>query len=77
MFSHSRQSITTQELEEFLKALLRTEGDLYAFKPHEGVIGSAMSVIAEYCDNDMALRAVTKLNGVVVDVSIYSLEGIS
>ncbi|KAI0901799.1 RNA recognition motif 2-domain-containing protein [Annulohypoxylon nitens] len=67
VFSHSRQSITTQELEEFLKALLRTEGDLYAFKPHEGVIGSAMSVIAEYCDNDMALRAVTKLNGVVVD----------
>ncbi|KAI1094580.1 RNA recognition motif 2-domain-containing protein [Rostrohypoxylon terebratum] len=67
VFSHSMQPITTQELEEFLKALLRTEGDLYAFKPHDGVTGSVMSVIAEYCDNDMALRAVTKLNGVVVD----------
>ncbi|KAI1213433.1 RNA recognition motif 2-domain-containing protein [Annulohypoxylon truncatum] len=66
VFSHSMQPITVQQLEEFLKAALRTEGDLYAFKPHEGVTGSAMSGIAEYCDNDMSLRAIAKLNGVVV-----------
>ncbi|KAI0883439.1 RNA recognition motif 2-domain-containing protein [Annulohypoxylon maeteangense] len=66
VFSHSMQPITVQQLEEFLKAALRTEGDLYAFKPHDGVTGSAMSGIAEYCDNEMSLRAVAKLNGVVV-----------
>ncbi|KAI2471666.1 RNA recognition motif 2-domain-containing protein [Annulohypoxylon bovei var. microspora] len=66
VFSHSMQPITAQQLEEFLKAALRTEGDLYAFKPHEGVVGSVMSAIAEYCDNDMSLRAMAKLNSVVV-----------
>ncbi|KAI1454988.1 RNA recognition motif 2-domain-containing protein [Annulohypoxylon moriforme] len=65
VFSHSFQPMTAQQLEEFVKAVLRTEGDLYAFKPHEGVTGSAMSGIAEYCDNDMSLRATAKLNGVV------------
>ncbi|KAI0115002.1 RNA recognition motif 2-domain-containing protein [Daldinia grandis] len=67
VFPHSASTITTQKLESFLKELLETEGDLFAFKIREGVQGSLLSAIVEYCDNDMSLRAVSKFNSVVVE----------
>ncbi|KAI1097269.1 RNA recognition motif 2-domain-containing protein [Jackrogersella minutella] len=67
VFSHLANPVTAQQLEEFVKAALRSEGDLYAFKRHEGVAGSLMSAIVEYCDNDMSLRAASKLNSLLVE----------
>ncbi|KAI1082352.1 RNA recognition motif 2-domain-containing protein [Whalleya microplaca] len=56
----------SQQLEAFLKNLLQSEGDLFAFKVQDGVEGSLMSAVVEYCDNDMSLRAISKFNGVVI-----------
>ncbi|KAL7626686.1 hypothetical protein AAE478_003460 [Parahypoxylon ruwenzoriense] len=68
VFAHSTNTITEpQQLENFLKNLLQSEGDLFAFKTREGVEGSLMSAVVEYCDNDMSLRAVSRFNGVVVN----------
>lgn len=53
-----------------MQAFLAEQGDLFAFKVHgEGVEGSILSAIVEYCDNDTSLRAVSELHGRVVEVS--------
>ncbi|KAI1265087.1 RNA recognition motif 2-domain-containing protein [Xylariaceae sp. FL1019] len=57
------------QLELVLKELLQEEGDLFAFKvdPTTGAEGSLFSAIAEYCDNDVSLRAVSRFNNVVIE----------
>jgi hypothetical protein len=64
------QDIGPNELRSFLQNLLLSEGDLFAFKTQEGgVEGSLLFAVVEYCDNDVSLRAVSNLNGKVVEVS--------
>ncbi|KAI1464745.1 RNA recognition motif 2-domain-containing protein [Daldinia caldariorum] len=67
LFPHLPSRITTLQLESFLKELLQSEGDLFAFKIRDGVQGSLISALVEYCDNDMSLRAVSKFNNAVVE----------
>ncbi|KAI0840640.1 RNA recognition motif 2-domain-containing protein [Hypoxylon sp. FL0890] len=66
VFPHSTNPMTVSQIEGIVKMVLRSEGDLYAFKLHDGAEGSLMSAIAEFCDNDMSLRAVSKFNSVVM-----------
>ncbi|KAI4603421.1 hypothetical protein KJ359_003231 [Pestalotiopsis sp. 9143b] len=55
------------QLVNFMQEVLGEQGDLFAFKINaEGVPGSIMSAIVEYCDNDVSLRATSALNGKVV-----------
>ncbi|KAI1777668.1 RNA recognition motif 2-domain-containing protein [Hypoxylon cercidicola] len=56
----------TKQLEHTLKEVLQSEGDLFAFKPQSGAKGSILSAVVEYCDNDMAKRASSKFNNVLV-----------
>lgn len=73
VFLHpTRASNETHQLESFVKRVLQTEGDLFAFKLRDGVEGSILSAVVEYCDNDMSLRAVTRFQNLVIDVSIQS-----
>ncbi len=58
-----------KQLEVTVKRILQVEGDLFAFKLQPGVEGSLLSAVVEYCENDMSLKAVSNLNGRVVDVS--------
>ncbi|KAI5864582.1 RNA recognition motif 2-domain-containing protein [Durotheca rogersii] len=68
VFAHAANAITDpQQLEAFLKDILQSEGDLFALQTREGVQGSLMSAVVEYCDNEMSLRAVSRFNGVVVN----------
>ncbi|OTA93327.1 hypothetical protein M434DRAFT_31100 [Hypoxylon sp. CO27-5] len=66
VFPHSQNPMTVSQVEGIMKMLLRSEGDLYAFKIHDGAEGSLMSAIAEFCDNDMSLRAVSKFHSIVM-----------
>ncbi|KAI1144107.1 RNA recognition motif 2-domain-containing protein [Hypoxylon sp. FL0543] len=66
VFPHSANPMAVSQIEGIMKMILRSEGDLYAFKLHDGVEGSLMSAIAEFCDNDMSLRAVSKFNSLVM-----------
>ncbi|GAP89639.1 putative meiosis protein mei2 [Rosellinia necatrix] len=52
-----------------LKKLLQDEGDLFAFKPElaTGAEGSLFSAIAEYCDNDVSLKAVARFNNTIIE----------
>lgn len=60
------------QLVNFMQEILGEQGDLFAFKINaEGVTGSVMSAIVEYCDNDVSLRATSELNGKVVKVSRF------
>ncbi|KAI3337014.1 RNA recognition motif 2-domain-containing protein [Xylariaceae sp. AK1471] len=61
--------IESQRLELALKRLLQNEGDLFAFKPEPttGAEGSLFSAIAEYCDNDVSLRAVARFNNTIME----------
>jgi hypothetical protein len=67
--------IEAQRLELVLKRLLQDEGDLFAFKPEPstGAEGSLFSAIAEYCDNDVSLRAVARFNNTVIEVCALAL----
>lgn len=66
----SLQNIEQNQLIEFMQGLLVGHGDLFAIKIHsEGVEGSVLSAIVEYCDNDTSLRAVAALHGTVAEVS--------
>ncbi|KAI0180246.1 RNA recognition motif 2-domain-containing protein [Hypoxylon sp. FL1284] len=56
----------TKQLERTLKEVLQSEGDLFAFKLQDGVKGSIMSAIVEYCDNAMARRAHSKFSNLLV-----------
>ncbi|KAI0455684.1 RNA recognition motif 2-domain-containing protein [Xylaria acuta] len=58
-----------QRLEQALKRLLQDEGDLFAFKPEltTGAEGSLFSAIAEYCDNDVSLKAVARFNNAIIE----------
>ncbi|KAI1393851.1 RNA recognition motif 2-domain-containing protein [Hypoxylon trugodes] len=67
VFSHSANSMTTTQLETFLKDLLQSEGDLFAFKVHEGAPGALISAVIEYCDNGMAIQALSKFNGTIIN----------
>lgn len=74
LFPHMRNvTIDTKQLERTLKTVLQSEGDLFAFKPQNGVKGSILSAVVEYCETDMAKRASSKFNNVVVGVSIPSV----
>jgi hypothetical protein len=57
-----------EQLETFVKDLLSSEGDLFAFKLQPGVEGSLFSALVEFCDNDMSLRAVARFGGTVIEV---------
>ena len=59
-----------KQLEIKVKKILQGEGDLFAFKLQPGVKGSLLSAVVEYCENDVSLKAVSSLNGRVVDVSL-------
>ncbi|KAI1433961.1 RNA recognition motif 2-domain-containing protein [Xylaria sp. CBS 124048] len=61
--------IESQRLELILKRILQDEGDLFAFKPESstGAEGSLFSAIAEYCDNDVSLNAVSRLNNRIIE----------
>ena len=67
--------IGTQRFDVILKRLLQSLGDLFAFKPEPstGAEGSLFSAIAEYCDNDTSLKAVSQLNNTLIDVSLQSI----
>ncbi|KAI0481657.1 RNA recognition motif 2-domain-containing protein [Xylaria cf. heliscus] len=58
-----------QRLEIVLRRLLQDEGDLFAFKPEltTGAEGSLFSAIAEYCDNDVSLKAVARFNNTIIE----------
>ncbi|KAI1153031.1 RNA recognition motif 2-domain-containing protein [Nemania diffusa] len=58
-----------QRLEVTLQRLLQAEGDLYAFKVERttGAEGSIFSAIAEYCDNDVSLKAVARFNNTIIE----------
>lgn len=58
-----------KRLEVIVKRILQSEGDLFAFKLQPGIEGSILSAVVEYCENDMSLKAVSNLNGRVIDVS--------
>ncbi|KAI2637518.1 RNA recognition motif 2-domain-containing protein [Xylaria nigripes] len=62
-------SIEAQRLELTLKMILQAEGDLFAFKSDRfpGAEGSLFSAIAEYCDNDVSLQAVARLNNTIIE----------
>ncbi|KAI1769594.1 RNA recognition motif 2-domain-containing protein [Hypoxylon sp. FL1150] len=67
LFPHmANVSIDTEQLKHTLKEALQSEGDLFAFKPQNGVKGSILSAVVEYCDNEMAKRASSKFNNVLV-----------
>ncbi|KAI8634921.1 RNA recognition motif 2-domain-containing protein [Xylariaceae sp. FL1651] len=59
----------SQKLELTLKRLLQDEGDLFAFKADSstGAEGSLFSAIAEFCDNDVSLRAVARFNNSIIE----------
>ncbi|KAF2969257.1 hypothetical protein GQX73_g4363 [Xylaria multiplex] len=61
--------IEPQRIELTLKRLLQDQGDLFAFKPElsTGAEGSLFSAIAEYCDNDVSLRAVSRFNNTIIE----------
>ncbi|KAI0527860.1 RNA recognition motif 2-domain-containing protein [Xylaria bambusicola] len=61
--------IEPQRFELTLKRLLQDHGDLFAFKPEltTGAEGSLFSAIAEYCDNDTCLEAVSKFNNTIIE----------
>ncbi|KAM0819194.1 putative RNA recognition motif 2-domain-containing protein [Seiridium cardinale] len=70
------QNIDRIQLILSLQELLTKQGDLFAFKVNDGgVQGSALSAIVEYCDNDVSLRAVSELHGIVVSVEVSELDG--
>ncbi|KAI0816385.1 RNA recognition motif 2-domain-containing protein [Xylaria sp. FL0064] len=61
--------IEPQRFELILKRLLQDQGDLFAFKPEmsTGAEGSLFSAIAEYCDNDVSLKAVSRFNNTIIE----------
>ncbi|KAI1281417.1 RNA recognition motif 2-domain-containing protein [Xylaria sp. FL0933] len=61
--------IESQRFELILKRLLQDQGDLFAFKPEmsTGAEGSLFSAIAEYCDNDVSLKAVSRFNNTIIE----------
>lgn len=66
----SLNGINPRRLYNFMHALLQNEGDLFAFKLQAtGVEGSIFNAIVEYCENDISLQAVARLNGQVIEVS--------
>ncbi|KAI1824877.1 RNA recognition motif 2-domain-containing protein [Xylaria intraflava] len=52
-----------------VKKILQEEGDLFAFKPNvgDGAEGSLFSAVAEYCENDVSLNVVTRLNNAIIE----------
>ncbi|KAI0022039.1 RNA recognition motif 2-domain-containing protein [Xylariomycetidae sp. FL0641] len=61
-------NVDRQQLQATLKRVLEGQGDLYAYKPQAvGAEGSIINAVAEYCENDTSLRAVSNLNNVIVD----------
>lgn len=53
-----------------MQTLLQNEGDLFAFKLQAtGVEGSVFNAIAEYCEDDVSLQAVSRLRDRVIEVS--------
>ncbi|KAI1862493.1 hypothetical protein JX265_009207 [Neoarthrinium moseri] len=62
------QAFDLSQLPGLLQSILATQGDLFAFKVQTGgPQGNVLSAIVEYCDNDVSLRAVSELNGKVLD----------
>ncbi|KAI0433941.1 RNA recognition motif 2-domain-containing protein [Xylaria sp. FL1042] len=59
----------SQRFELILKRLLQDQGDLFAFKPEmsTGAEGSLFSAIAEYSDNDVSLKAVSRFNNTIIE----------
>jgi hypothetical protein len=71
----SLQNVDRGRLVHFVHELLMEQGDLFSFKiDMEGVKGSVLSAVVEYCDNDVSLRAVSELHGKVVEVSALLVE---
>ncbi|KAI0480557.1 RNA recognition motif 2-domain-containing protein [Xylariaceae sp. FL0804] len=64
-----------QHLETILKRILQSQGDLFAFKAQAlgGAVGSVFSAVAEYCDNDTSLRAVSMLNNHIIDIMLRNI----
>ncbi|KAI1426697.1 RNA recognition motif 2-domain-containing protein [Xylaria sp. FL1777] len=67
--THVPVFIESQRFELILKRLLQDQGDLFAFKPEltTGAEGSLFSAIAEYCDNDVSLKAVSRFNNTIIE----------
>jgi hypothetical protein len=68
--THATVLVECQQLEATLQRLLQGEGDLFAFKIERttGAEGSIFSAIAEYCDNDVSLKAVARFNNTIIEV---------
>ncbi|KAK7747102.1 hypothetical protein SLS62_009157 [Diatrype stigma] len=56
-----------KRLEVIVKRILQREGDLFAFKIQPELEGTILNAVIEYCENDMSLKAVSNLNGRVID----------
>ncbi|KAI0971707.1 RNA recognition motif 2-domain-containing protein [Xylaria arbuscula] len=67
--THVPVFIEPQRFELILKRLLQEQGDLFALKPelNAGAEGSLFSAIAEYCDNDVSLKAVSRFNNTIIE----------
>ncbi|KAI1818801.1 RNA recognition motif 2-domain-containing protein [Poronia punctata] len=61
--------LESNRLDFALTRLLREEGDLFAFKPEptSGTRGSLYSAVVEYCDTDVALKAVLRFNNQIIE----------
>lgn len=73
IFPHGVQLLTDlKQIEAIVKRILQGEGDLFAFKLQPGIEGSLLNAVAEYCENDTSLKAVSTLNGRLVDVGNWN-----
>lgn len=66
VFSCTSQPVhNAKQLEDIVKGLLLSEGDLFAFKLHPGPEHSLLSAVAEFCDNEISLRAVERFRDII------------
>lgn len=74
MFPYGIEPATDPKRLEFIvKRILQGEGDLFAFKIQPELEGTILNAVIEYCENNVSLKAVSDLNGRVIDVSIWLL----
>ncbi|EFX00571.1 meiosis protein [Grosmannia clavigera kw1407] len=68
------------QVEPVVFKLLRSEGDLFAFRKHHRSEDGALKAVIEYSDINVALNVAGKLNGITVDglhlrIDFYQAEG--
>lgn len=58
------------QVEPHVFKLLQAEGDLFAFQKDPRSEEGALKAIIEYADAALAMNVASKLNGVMIDVSV-------